>query len=64
MDIRITINTDNSAFEDHPEIETARILRVLADRIYADGDIDADYDHPLKDINGNTVGSLTATEEV
>lgn len=55
MNIRIIIETDNAAFEEAgAEVETARILRKLADCI-ENGGIG---DFNLKDINGNTVGQM------
>lgn len=57
--ITITINTDNAAFgetEDDVNREVARILREVADRaVYAPTEFDA---HPIRDANGNAVGSI------
>ena len=51
--IKITINTDNEAFQGVTErYEVARILRVLADKVEV-YDID---DYSLFDSNGNKVG--------
>jgi len=58
MDIKITINTDNAAFEDYPEDEIARILHKIADSIEADECLLCVDNYPVIDINGNTVGSL------
>ncbi len=57
--VKIIIETDNAAFGDDPGDELARILRRLAD-LYANGRLNADITHesPLRDANGNTVGSL------
>ena len=56
MDLELTINTDNDAFQgDNLAIETARILTVLAQRIF-DGAINPGDRASLKDSNGNTVG--------
>jgi hypothetical protein len=52
--VTITLNTDNDAFVADAGSEVARILRTLADR-FEDG-IGAGT-VPLKDGNGNTVGS-------
>ena len=55
MNIRIIIETDNAAFEDTgEEIETARILRDLADKVESGGL----GDFNLMYINGNTVGQM------
>lgn len=56
--ITITIETGNVAFDDHPATEVGRILRDLADRFEYQGVVP---DH-LRDINGNTVGSVLIKE--
>ena len=56
MDITITINTDNAAFEGAEVEEVSRILSELAWKIEDNAYID---DCSLKDVNGNTVGHLT-----
>ena len=53
--IRIEIETGNAAFDDSPTTEIARILRDLAKRFERDG-IPPER---LRDINGNTVGTVT-----
>ena len=50
--IRITVNTENAAFEDWRE-ELARILRELADNAENGRDLDGLH---LRDFNGNRVG--------
>ena len=60
MQLTITIDMDNAAFEDDPE-EVGRILKVAGDKVerslgYAP---DADFSCKLQDINGNTVGSAS-----
>lgn len=59
MDITITINLDNSAFEDCNGNETARILRKLADTL-DETRINSDFQspYPLRDLNGNKVGHV------
>lgn len=62
MTITITINTDNAAFEPEPADEVERILRRLANDVR---DIFQDVledGFSLRDINGNTVGSVTVTD--
>lgn len=55
MNIRIIIETENAAFQEvGEEIETARILRELADKVESGGL----GDFNLRDINGNTVGQM------
>jgi hypothetical protein len=70
MQITITINTDNAAFEDGAEIEVARILADYARRLN-DGltnlELTSVLNNPrgryaLRDSNGNTVGSVRVTE--
>ncbi|MCK5610709.1 hypothetical protein KAR91_53040 [Candidatus Pacearchaeota archaeon] len=56
MDITITINTDNAAFEGAEVEEVSRILSEIAWKIEDDASID---DMSIRDINGNTVGHLT-----
>jgi len=53
--VTIKIETDNAAFEEL-HTETARILRVLADRI-DDGETSGN----LFDVNGNRVGCFEVT---
>ena len=54
--ITITIKTENAAFEDNPG-ELGRILRELAGRV------DGGYETTIvKDINGQTVGTVTVDE--
>jgi len=53
MDITITINTDNAAFEGAEVEEVSRILSELGWKIEDNAYID---NCSLKDINGNTVG--------
>ena len=55
MEFKLTINMDNAAFDSHKSTALVRILRKLASRIEADGDME----HRVKDINGNTVGEST-----
>ena len=57
MKITITLNCDNAAFDDTPEVEVYRILTSVAQRCLQDGVQDLEY-LPLKDINGNTVGKV------
>jgi hypothetical protein len=51
--ITITIETGNSAFDDGPMTEVARILRELANKMKNDGIL---QDARLFDHNGNSVG--------
>lgn len=62
--LKIEISHSGTAF-DNPEIETARLLRQLADRIE-----NSDPPHILRDSNGNRCGNVmyspdyfTITEE-
>jgi hypothetical protein len=60
--LRIDIETDNAAFEEYAGTELARILRFAADKI--EGYQLSDYPMlVLRDINGNSCGVLTLTEE-
>lgn len=58
MKVKITIKTDNAAFEGGPSFEVARILRELADRIEGHPHFSAGHCQPLHDYNGNQVGWL------
>jgi len=60
MDLIIRINLDNAAFEDDPEKELEHIF----EQVYANGKhfIPAWYFKPLRDSNGNTVGTVEVTE--
>lgn len=60
MKAQIEIDMGNSAFSPHNGTELARILRLIADAVYAD-DIPP-FRTILKDCNGNTVGHFTATK--
>ena len=56
FDVTIGIDTDNAAFDNPGEL--ARILRALADTIDGTPDV-TDYDGlALRDLNGNTVGTV------
>ena len=50
---KLTIETNNAAFEPYPEMETARILREIADVL--EGAANAGT---ATDINGNAVGKF------
>jgi len=55
----LKIDTGNAAFQDTPAYEVARILRELADRMQERGF----ENYPLRDANGNTVGTATLSGE-
>lgn len=48
----LQFDTDNSAFDDQPATEIARILRAVAQRVEENGDGDG----KIFDANGNMVG--------
>jgi|OpeIllAssembly_1097287.scaffolds.fasta_scaffold662297_3 hypothetical protein len=52
--LTITIRTENAAFDESPELEVARILRSLANRMEVDGV----EDRNILDVNGNKVGEV------
>lgn len=54
MQLTVTVNLDNAAFEDNPD-ETRRILLELAYRLEL-GRPDVGWESPLYDSNGNQVG--------
>lgn len=57
LQLKITIETINAAFDAAPEIECARILREMADRMES-----TDIPPVLRDINGNKCGSVEVTK--
>ena len=57
MGITIRIRMDNAAFEPANGIEAARILRNLAEKLANAGELAANDEVKLRDINGNSVGS-------
>lgn len=59
MTLTIKMECDNAAFDRAPGFEVARILRELADKFQENDPIDPGYFGPVKDINGNRVGSFT-----
>lgn len=66
MLFKVEIETDNAAFEDSGEL--SRILHELADRVevqVVDGHVayNRDGDWPVRDVNGNRVGSAWLEED-
>ena len=55
---RITMKTENAAFEDDRNMELARILRQIAERLENGEDAGR-----VLDINGNKVGSFEMEED-
>jgi hypothetical protein len=53
----IEIECENDAFEPHPEVEVASILRDLSDRLLSAGDIQ-EGNPKLYDSDGNHVGTI------
>lgn len=63
MNVNITINCDNEAFENYTAGELNRILRMLAGRIENLGSEGLPgYETKILDVNGNSVGNLVVTE--
>jgi hypothetical protein len=61
--ITITLDTSNAAFEEDPAAEISRILEALSRSFRAEKrptDLDGEK---LRDINGNTVGQVTVSED-
>lgn len=58
ISIEIT-EMDNSAFDGDQSIEVVRILKDAVRRIEETGN----FDFPLKDVNGNTVGQIFSMDE-
>jgi len=61
MKAQITINMDNAAFEDTPEIELGRILEKLSRSVQSQP-LSVGNSILLRDVNGNRVGELTIEE--
>lgn len=59
MNITITINTDNEAFQDDAALEVAAVLRDLAQRFVLRG---IGNQGSPRDSYGNTVGKVEVTE--
>lgn len=59
MQITITINTDNAAFEPTPEDEVIRILTEYSERVSEYG-VRMSHGN-LRDTNGNTCGRVEVT---
>lgn len=59
MQITITINTDNAAFEGDPGVELSRILTQLAQEFEQTTN---PHSGKICDINGNTVGKVEVSE--
>jgi len=55
MKLKLSLNTDNAAFDDNPQAEMARILRDAAHMIEADAGLTFTV---LLDFNGNRCGEL------
>ena len=62
MGLGLSIDGKNSAFGGDHMAETVRILREAADRLEAIGRTDQ-VELQLRDINGNTVGAISYSED-
>jgi len=62
MKFTLTINCDNAAFEYCPSVEVASILKHVSERVYMNPNFSAGHSQPIRDLNGNTVGSFDITE--
>ena len=56
MEVWIKIACENSAFEDDPSAEVARILRELAERLDGHPHFSPGHDQALADVDGHEVG--------
>jgi len=57
MKYRLEIDADNAIFDDNADLEIARILRDLAERIEAVG-LEGAEGSVILDDNGNSIGSF------
>ena len=62
MKSKLTIDVDNVAFENNPELELINILSTIKRKLQL-FQIDFAFNTPVgvKDVNGNTVGSISIT---
>ena len=63
MNINIWIDCGNAAFEGNPALETARILRKLADKMDSENTMLDLNGTSLLDINGNRTGFIDVNTE-
>jgi len=59
MNITIKFNTDNQSFQDDYEGQVKEILENLTHSINMNND---EFEESIKDLNGNTIGKLTQSE--
>ena len=59
--LQITIDLDNAAFDDAPETEITRILRIIANDYYDAKEINKWQN--VHDINGNPVGKFKVDKD-
>lgn len=60
--VRIEFSTGNAAFDESRNVEIARILRDLAERIERADDDSAEYYLQVRDVNGNGIGTCRVEE--
>ena len=61
MDVKITFNTDNAAFESEDEIGDVLGNAILYVHAVVHGQTEPPVSIPLRDTNGNTIGSVEVT---
>ena len=62
--LSIEINSGSAAFADAPHLETARILREIANNIEnGGGGVDDYISTPIRDVNGNSCGYVSFDPE-
>ena len=57
----IQFDTDNAAFEENRDAEIVAVLREIATRI-EDYGLPINYSRPVRDSDGNSIGSFTLRE--
>lgn len=60
---RLHVKTENAAFDENPELELADILARTAADLRAGRHAEQGIDHPLRDSNGNKIGSYRWVRE-
>jgi hypothetical protein len=63
MNVNISFDTDNAAFEDNFLMEITRVTRSIKEAML-DSDNTTTIRRPLNDINGNRIGVISISHDV
>ena len=61
-EFNLILTPDSIAFDEYPQLEIARVLRVVAAMLESSHPFESGWNHNIKDINGNTVGIAVYTQ--